>query len=445
MRRAGRVLSTMTGLFGYVCLSACATTQTPPAAPSVPDIVAAEPPTAAVETDAPPSTTRSDPDTTPSQPVPTTPLTAPLPPEVVVVPDVGLGAAVEPVMPEADGGPSDPFLTLSGWSGADHTPALLAFKQSCKRLLKRAQTHPLHREHPALGNHGDWADVCRAANQATDASLFFETHFVPMAVSTEAGLLTGYYEPEVDVRAVPDAIFSEPILAVPRSDGVRKRPRAELNAQSADVIAYGRPMDVFFLHVQGSGRLHFDDGRTVRAGYAANNGRPYRSIGRVLIDRGELTREQSAKRNIEQWMIKAGPEKSRALMNENPRYIFFSKQDIPDGQGPKGAMQVPLTAMGSIAIDPSQNPYGIPVWLETRLPTKARDYRGVETGLLVITQDTGSAIKGRHRGDLFFGAGPSAGARAGVMKHDARWTMLVPRTLAERLEREAKDTSEPVA
>ena len=96
-------------------------------------------------------------------------------------------------------------------------------------------------------------------------------------------------------------------------------------------------------------------------------------------------------------MIKAGPEKSRALMNENPRYIFFSKHDIPDGQGPKGAMQVPLTAMGSIAIDPSQNPYGIPVWLETRLPTKARDYRGVETGLLVITQDTGHLVRSAIR------------------------------------------------
>lgn len=442
MQRVRRVLATVTVLFGYVYLSACATTQTPPAGdPALPDVQASETTpddAAAIEVTPPPL----DPDVTPS-PIPTTPPTAPFPPEVVDVPDVDLGAAVEPVTPEPVLEQPNPFLSLSGWSDGDHAPALAAFKQSCKTLLKRAQTKPLHSQRPALGNYGDWTNVCRAADLAKDAPLFFESLFVPMTISAKAGLLTGYYEPEVDVRATPDAIYSEPILAVPTSDAVRELPRAELSADSADVIAYGRPIDVFFLHVQGSGRLHFDDGRTLRAGYAANNGKPYRSIGRVLIDRGELTREQSAKRNIEQWMTAAGPEKSRDLMNENPRYIFFSKQDIPDGQGPKGAMQVPLTAMGSVAIDPSHNPYGIPVWLETRLPEQARDYRGTETGLLVITQDTGSAIKGPHRGDLFFGAGRAAGARAGVMKHEARWTMLVPRTLAERLARQ--DVSEPAA
>lgn len=447
MPRVGRVLATAVVLFGYACLSACATTQTPPIPapssqdPALPDIEVSDtlPDDAAVSDITP---TVPEPDVTPSVPVPTTPPTAPLPSEIVDVPDVGLGAAVEPVTPEQP----NPFMTLSGWSDGDHTPALAAFKQSCKTLLKRARTRPLHSQRPALGNHGDWTTVCRAADLATDASVFFETLFVPMMVSAKAGLLTGYYEPEVDVRAAPDAIYSEPILAVPTSDAVRKLPRAELSADSAEVIAYGRPIDVFFLHVQGSGRLHFDDGRTLRAGYAANNGRPYRSIGRVLIDRGELTREQSSKRNIEEWMAAAGPEKSRELMNENPRYIFFAKQDIPDGQGPKGAMQVPLTAMGSVAIDPSHNPYGVPIWLETRLPEQARDYRGTETGLLVITQDTGSAIKGPHRGDLFFGAGSAAGARAGVMKHDARWTMLIPRKLAERLARQARqDVTEPVA
>lgn len=450
MRRVGRVLATVVVLFGYVGLSACATTQTSPTSdPVLPDIQASEtPPDDAASTDV--ALPTLEPDVTPSLPVPTapptTPPTAPLPPEVVDVPDVGLGAAVEPVTPEPVLEQPNPFMSLSGWTDGDHAPALAAFKQSCKTLLKRARTRPLHSQRPALGNHGDWTSVCRAADLATDASLFFESLFVPLTVSAKAGLLTGYYEPEVDVRAAPDAIYSEPILAVPTSDAVRKLPRAELSADSAEVIAYGRPIDVFFLHVQGSGRLHFDDGRTLRAGYAANNGKSYRSIGRVLIDRGELTREQSSKRNIEEWMAAAGLEKSRELMNENPRYIFFAKQDIPDGQGPKGAMQVPLTAMGSVAIDPSYNPYGIPIWLETRLPEQARDYRGTKTGLLVITQDTGSAIKGPQRGDLFFGAGRAAGARAGVMKHEARWTLLIPRKLAERLARQARqDVSEPVA
>lgn len=452
MRRVGRGIGALAGLLAYVSLSACTTTQGPQTID--PDVEIYEstpeqatPPVAEPDLQPPaplPDTTL--PDTQLEIPLPDTPLNDPLPPTVVDVPDADLGAAVEPVAPEPLLEQPDPFARLSGWADADHAPALAAFQQSCATLLKRPASKQLHRKRDALGRHGDWSPVCRAAKYATNATPFFESLFVPVSVSDETGLLTGYYEPEVEVRAKPDVIYSEPILAVPTTDAVRTLPRAKLNADSAAVIAYGRPIDVFFLQVQGSGRLHFDDGRTVRAGYAANNGKSYRSIGRVLIDRGELTRDQSAKRNIEQWMEDSGPEKSRALMNENPRYIFFSEQDIQDGQGPKGAMQVPLTAMGSIAVDPNHNPYGIPVWLDTRLPLKGRDYEGAATGLLVVTQDTGSAIKGPQRGDLFFGAGPDAGSLAGVMKHPARWTVLVPRTLAERLARlEQPEPQKPVA
>lgn len=446
MWRVGRVLGSVAGLLVFMSLSACTTTQSPQAPQTIdPDSEIHDP--APEQTDpadvAPIPPPTFDPATPLPTPAPNTPLIDPLPPTVVDVPDAGLGAAVEPVTPEPLLEQPNPFAKLAGWSDADHGPALAAFQQSCTTLLKRPAKTALHAKRFSLGKHKDWAAVCRAAKYATNATPFFESLFVPVTLSQDPGLLTGYYEPEVDVRAEPDAIYSEPILTVPTSDAVRTLSRAKLNTESADVIAYGRPIDVFFLHVQGSGRLHFDDGRTVRAGYAANNGRKYRSIGRVLIERGELTRDQSAKRNIEQWMDAAGPEAARALMNENPRYIFFSEQDIPDGQGPKGAMQVPLTAMGSIAVDPAHNPYGIPVWLDTRLPQQARDYQGSSTGLLVVTQDTGSAIKGPQRGDLFFGAGADAGSLAGVMKHPARWTMLVPRTLAERLA--LLETLEPTA
>ncbi|MGJ8558672.1 MAG: murein transglycosylase A [Litorimonas sp.] len=448
MRRVGRVLKskrgTIAGLLAVISLSACTTTQTPQSIEPETEVYESAP--------NPPSEPSGDPVAEPRAPAlidpdltrPTTPPTDPLPPTIVDVPDVGLGAAVEPVAPEPLLEQPDPFARLSGWSDADHAPALAAFQRSCVTLLKRPAKTVLHAKRSDLGRHSDWANVCRAAKYATNATPFFESLFVPVTLSRKTGLLTGYYEPEVEVRAKPDAVFSEPILTVPTSDAIRTLPRAKLSAQSADVIAYGRPIDVFFLHVQGSGRLHFDDGRTVRAGYAANNGKRYRSIGRVLIDRGELTRDQSAKRNIEQWMDAAGAEKSRALMNENPRYIFFSEQDVSDGVGPKGAMQVPLTAMGSIAVDPKHNPYGIPVWLETRLPQKARDYQGTSTGLLVVTQDTGSAIKGPRRGDLFFGAGSNAGALAGVLKHPVRWTTLLPRTLVERLKSQ-EPQDEPVA
>lgn len=450
MRRGLRVphgLSCIAAVFAVMALSACSTTPTPMPSEPIVDVNDATPETGN-ETVAPNSGDNleaADPDTVseadPSTPTPTTRPTAPLPGTIIDVPDADVGAAVEPVAPEPLLDRPAPFAALSGWADADHAPALIAFQQSCKRLLKRPQETPLHRNQPKLGTHADWAMTCRAADLATNPTPFFESLFLPVTLprpgrAGEAGLLTGYYEPEVDVRSVPDAVFSEPILTVPTDDAVRDLPRSKLNAKSASVIAYGRPIEVFFLHIQGSGRLHFGDGRVVRAGYAANNGRKYRSIGRVLIDRGELTRNQSSKRNIEEWMDAAGPKAARALMNENPRYIFFSEQDIPDGQGPKGAMQVPLTAMGSIAVDPAHNPYGIPVFLNTRIPQEAGDFRGVATGLLVVTQDTGSAIKGPQRGDLFFGAGPNAGALAGVMKHPVRWTALVPRTLVERLERQ---------
>jgi membrane-bound lytic murein transglycosylase A len=212
---------------------------------------------------------------------------------------------------------------------------------------------------------------------------------------------------------------------------VQSLPRAQIDAYTSRVIAYGRPIDVFFLQVQGSGRLRYGDGRSLRAAYAANNGKRYRSIGRVLIDRGELTRDQSAKRNIEAWMAENGPTATRELMNQNPRYIFFVEQRIEPGEGPRGAMQVPLTGMGSVAVDPRYHPYGTLIWLDTKLPQAPRDYRGTEMGLLTVAQDTGSAIRGPLRGDLFFGSGPDAGALAGVMKHDVRWTVLVPKGLVQ--------------
>jgi len=155
------------------------------------------------------------------------------------------------------------------------------------------------------------------------------------------------------------------------------------------LIAYGRPIDVFFLQIQGSGRLKYKNGRILRAAYAANNGQPYRSIGGVLIRRGELTREQ--------------------------------------------AMRVPLTAMGAIAVDPRYHPYGSLFWLETTLPTRPGDYRGKGTGLLVAAQDTGSAIKGPLRADLFFGSGDKAGDLAGVQKHPVRWTLLLPKHVTVKL------------
>lgn len=332
------------------------------------------------------------------------------------------------------------FAALTHWSTHDPRPALAAFVRGCETWAKAEPEAPLNANLPQYGTYADWQMTCQSASvlqsvepAAADARTFFESWFAPVTLTTPAapeGLLTGYYEPEVDVSVQPTFEFSEPILAKPNSAEALALPRSKVNARTSRVIAYGKPIDVFFLQIQGSGRLKYRDGRILRAAYAANNGRPYRSIGGVLIRRGELTREQASKQSIADWMERSGPVAARALMNENSRYIYFTEQAILSGEGPQGAMRVPLTAMGAIAIDPRYHPYGSLFWLETTLPTEGGDYRGTPTGILVAAQDTGSAIKGPLRADLFFGSGDEAGDRAGVQKHPVRWTVLLPRGLA---------------
>lgn len=326
---------------------------------------------------------------------------------------------------------------MEGWQEADHRPAMTAFRRTCESFLKADPDKPLNPNLPEYGYYRDWRPVCERlkvlGNSKREARAFFESEFAPLTLSTinnKEGLLTGYYEPEIDVRIRPDKTYYEPILAVPENKAVLDLPRAKINATSSRVIAYGRPIDVFFMQIQGSGRIRFKEGRALRAAYAANNGKPYVSIGKVLVERGELTLEQASKQSIEEWMKENGYQKTRELMNENPRYIFFKEQAIGEGEGPRGAMQVPLTDMGSIAVDPRYHPYGTLVWLETMLPQKGGDYKGKPAKLLVTAQDTGSAIRGPLRGDLFFGSGKEAGEKAGVMKHSVRWTIFVPKRIA---------------
>jgi membrane-bound lytic murein transglycosylase A len=322
---------------------------------------------------------------------------------------------------------------LKGWMEADHMSALQSFRRTCQSWKKADPEAPLNENLPQYGNYIDWLPACDGAFSLDETKMsareFFEAEFSPLSLSTatdKEGLLTGYYEPEINVRLMPDAVYSAPILAKPEKEAVLKLPRSMISASSSRVIAYGRPIDVFFMQIQGSGRMKYGNGLTLRAAYAANNGQPYKSIGRILVERGEMTLSQASKQAIEYWMAKNGPEKTRELMNENPRYIYFKEQNIAQGEGPNGAMQVPLTDMGSLAVDPRYHPYGSLVWLDTILPQEPGDYKGAPAQLLVSAQDTGSAIKGPLRGDLFFGAGKIAGDTAGVMKHPVRWTILVP-------------------
>ena len=327
------------------------------------------------------------------------------------------------------------FAALEGWEAIDAVPALEAFRRSCRIWEGADDGKELSPRLPQYGTFADWRPACRMAGKVrpSQARAFFEAQFRPVTIVTpEAsdGLLTGYYEPELDVRRVADAEFSEPILARPKTDKLRLQPRSKISEATSRVIAYGRPADVFFMQIQGSGRIRFPDGLNIRAAFAGHNGHPYTSIGRKLIEWGELSKSKASKGAIEAWMADAGPMRTKSLMNENARYIFFEEQSIPENTGPNGAMRVPLTDMGSVAVDPRYHPYGTVALLSTRVPARPGDYKGEPRHLLVVGQDTGGAIKGPLRADLFFGAGEAAGKLAGVMKHRTRWTLLLPKAIA---------------
>jgi membrane-bound lytic murein transglycosylase A len=280
------------------------------------------------------------------------------------------------------------------------------------------------------------AKVCAAAATAETpaaaaARAFFEAHFVPHRVvgrDGAQGLFTGYYEPRLDASRKKRPGFAVPIYAKPPDarEGATLPTRAEIENGTAGagwtVLFWAAdPIDVFFLHVQGSGRLVLAEGGFARVSYAGNNGHGYVAIGRLMRERGLLPEGGVSMQAIRAW-LRANPEAGRALMQENPRYIFFA--EIPEGDGPKGQQGVPLTEFASLAVDPAFIPMGLPLWLDTNWPAeKEKPMR-----LLVVAQDTGSAIRGAVRGDIFFGGGRDAPELAGRMAERGRYFLLLPKT-----------------
>ena len=349
---------------------------------------------------------------------------------------------------------------LTGWREVDARGALAAFVESCRRIEARPDHEPMNPRAAYAGTAGDWRDACVEAAMlaglqpdADQARAFFERRFTPVEVSG-SGRLTGYYEPVLNVRTHPDDIHSMAIRARPNDlltgdlgqfiaglEGQRivgratdqtfepYRSRAEIEAMNLGIpLAWGDPIDVFFLQIQGSGRLSYPDGSQARVRFAAHNGRPYVSIGRILIDRGELEPHNASKDDIKDWLRARGPYAWRPLFDENPRYVFFSLDTLDDpGEGPIGSQGAPLTPMASLAIDPAFHAWGVPVLINASIHGQP-DWTG-----LVVSQDAGGAITGPVRGDLFFGWGDEAGYFAGRQNDpDARWTLLLPHALAAR-------------
>jgi len=357
---------------------------------------------------------------------------------------------------------------LRDWQSSDPLAGISAFLRSCEQWHGRAEDRPLNPRAEWAGTVGDWRGACAAATMAgsdpASRRQALEAVFTPIRIiavgeddtvePAETGLLTGYYEPFVEVREESSVEFAQPLrrrpddlvtvdlgrfdeeLAGRRLVGrvengrlVYYRDRDEIERQDrGEVIAWGRPIDVFFLQIQGSGRLVYPDGRQERAAFAAHNGLPYRSIGRELIRRGELERHAASKQGIERWLNDNGPEATAELFAVNPRYVFFQTQPLTDPDlGPSGSSGVALTPMASIAVDTSQHAHGVPIWLSADLP-ELDTWSG-----LVVAQDSGGAINGPIRGDFFWGWGDTAERRAGTTRAQASWYVLLPTAVAQRI------------
>jgi membrane-bound lytic murein transglycosylase A len=351
------------------------------------------------------------------------------------------------------------YAALPQWPGEAPVEALAPFLGTCQALRGWGADRPLggSGEIGRLGGQAAHAaEACAAAARLADtlrtpprpgrrppaaATLarqaaareamvrrFLERHFQPFAVGT--GLLTGYYEPELRGAEYPTGPYLVPLHAPPPG-GQPMPDRAAIEAGALDgkgleLVFVDDPVDAFFLHIQGSGRVALHDGRVLRLGYAGQNGHPYRAIGRSLIERGAVPRELMSMQAIRDWLWRAEPGAAAALLRENASYIFFRPvEGLRPEEGPPGALGVPLTPGRSIAIDPAFIPYGALVYLVTRDPVD-----GTPIHRLVHAQDTGGAIRGAARGDLFWGWGEAATTRAGLMREEARLFVLVPRGTA---------------
>lgn len=330
---------------------------------------------------------------------------------------------------------------LPDWQKLDLQPSLTAFLQSCHALKHKPQ----------------WQEVCaRAAAMSLPDSAalhqFFEDAFTPYQVfnpdGSAQGLITGYYEPRLSGSRVKTAHFKYPLYAEP--DDLLTIDLSEVYPQLKDLRLRGRlvgkrivpyynraqidvgngvqrvlfwvdnPVDLFFLQIQGSGRIELKNGQLIKVGYADQNGHPYVSIGKKLIEMGEMTADQASMQGIKRW-AEQNPARLASLLELNPSYVFF--RELSDNlSAPLGALGVPLTDQYSIAIDPRTIPLGSPVFLSTTYPDTSEPLNR-----LVLAQDTGGAIRGAVRADFFWGFGDKAGAEAGRMKQRGQMWVLFPK------------------
>jgi len=328
--------------------------------------------------------------------------------------------------PVAPPGPAEPVglspASLPGWFAEDHLAGFEAWAVGCGLARDAASRVQCARA----------MQIKQVSKPVTPsaARAFFETGFTAVAAVTpdgRPGLLTAYFAPEYAARHAPDAEFDMPVLPRPAgwTRGQVLPVRAEIEAEPpAEAVAWMRAEDLFFMQIQGSGYLTFEDGSQARAAYAADNGQPFTGIARPMAEQGLLPANGTSGEAIRAWLAAHRGAEARAMMALNPRYIFFAVSP-DDGGHPNGAAGIPLTARRSIAIDPAHWRYGDLVWIEAEgggLIGARGSYRG-----LMMALDTGSAIRGPVRADFYMGRGAVAGEEAGTVRHPLRMWRLVPR------------------
>jgi peptidoglycan lytic transglycosylase A len=347
---------------------------------------------------------------------------------------------------------------LHGWAIDDHAAAFATFQSSCRPLLRtippKSEMRPMYF---ALMH------ICRqAVGRLTEeqARAFFERNFRPLKITKlgdSAGFLTGYYEPIVDGSRFPTGIFKVPIYRRPRDlvpplnstgpgfpnrgQSLRRTPSGELvpyydrgeildgalDGQHLEICWIKDPTDALLIQIQGSARVRLEDGTMLRITYDAHNGYPYVPVGRILIERKLIPREEMSVERIREWM-RTNPQSAEEVRRQNRSFVFFRIAGLSDEGEAIGAQGVPLTAGRSIAVDNSLHVYGTPFFIQTGLPL-ANEKRPASFDRLMIAQDTGSAIVGPARADIYWGAGDQAGHIAGHLRHPGKFAMLVPREL----------------
>lgn len=370
------------------------------------------------------------------------------------------GAAPQPLFPQAALEPTR-FDALPGWAGDDHAAAFAAFRRSCTRIARKPDlVTPPRPVFSAL--RAVCARAGRLPKRVDDkaARAFFEKEFRPFritALDRPEGFLTGYYEPEVEGSRNASGDFATPLYRRPPDLVIKAPPRdgppankgqafrkvdgrllpyhdraaiedGALKDKGLEVAWIRDPADAFFAHIQGSVRVRLPDGEVLRLNYDGHNGQPYTPIGRLLIERGLVPREKMSMDAIRAY-ITAHPEEGHELMRQNKSYIFFRvAHELKGEDGAVGAQGLPLAAGRSIAVDKAIHVYGTPFFIDAELPTGA-DGAVEPFERLMIAQDTGSAIVGPARADIFFGAGAPAGTIAGRIQHPGSFVILLPRAL----------------